>query len=120
MSRQVQCASCGAVMAPQPDGRTYACSFCHAQVQVAIDGPRASHNLIRIIRPDGSLYENVVDLRQNQSIDLVNNLSAEGTYTWYVYPLDENYVQIPCHEGGPWTFMKALSPTITPTLKAGP
>ena len=38
MSRQVQCASCGAVMAPQPDGRTYACSFCHAQVQVAIDG----------------------------------------------------------------------------------
>ncbi len=79
-------------------------------------GPRAAHNLIRVVRPDGSIFESVVDLRQNQEIDLVNNLSQQGTYTWYVYPLDSNYVQIPCHEGGPWTFTKALSPTITPTI----
>ncbi len=81
-------------------------------------GPRAAHNLIRVVRPDGSIFESVIDLRQNQQIDLVNNLGAQGTYTWYVYPLDANYVQVPCHEGGPWTFMKAASPTITPTIKA--
>jgi hypothetical protein len=38
MSQQINCTSCGAVMTPQPDGRTYACAFCRAQVQVAIDG----------------------------------------------------------------------------------
>jgi LysM repeat protein len=82
-------------------------------------GPRAPHNLIRIIRPDNSKKEFVVDLRQNETITLIDNLPAAGTYTWYVYPLDENYVQIPCLEGGPWTFTKAVSPTVTPTL-AGP
>jgi LysM repeat protein len=82
-------------------------------------GPRAPHNLIRIIRPDTSKIEFVTDLRQNETITLIDNLPAAGTYTWYVYPLDENYVQIPCHEGGPWTFTKAVSPTMTPTL-AGP
>ncbi len=80
-------------------------------------GPRAAHNLIRIVRPDGSIFESVVDLRQNQEVDLVNNLSMAGNYTWYVYPLDSNYAQIPCHEGGPWTFMKSASPTITPTIQ---
>jgi LysM repeat protein len=78
-------------------------------------GPRAAHNLIRIIRPDTSIVEFVTDLRQNETITLVDNLAASGTYTWYVYPLDANYVQIPCKEGGPWTFTKALSPTLTPT-----
>ncbi len=38
MSHQVQCSSCGAVMTPLPDGRTYACAFCRAETQVAIDG----------------------------------------------------------------------------------
>jgi len=79
-------------------------------------GPRAAHNLIRIIKPDGGKVEFVVDLRENETITLVDNLPQGGTYTWYVYPLDENYVQIPCHEGGPWTFTKAVSPTITLTL----
>jgi hypothetical protein len=32
------CSNCGAMMAPQPDGRTYACGYCRTQVQVAIDG----------------------------------------------------------------------------------
>jgi LysM repeat protein len=82
-------------------------------------GPRAAHNLIRIIRPDGGIVEIVVDLRQNETIPkLEEKLPAAGTYTWYVYPLDENYVQIPCKEGGPWTFTKALSPTLTPTLSS--
>ncbi|MHB8629265.1 MAG: LysM peptidoglycan-binding domain-containing protein [Aggregatilineales bacterium] len=67
-------------------------------------GPRAPHNLIRIFRPDGSKFEVVIDLRQNESIDLAN-LPAFGKYTWYVYPLNASYLQV-CPEGGPWTFSK--------------
>jgi LysM repeat protein len=78
-------------------------------------GPRAHFNLIRIIRPDNSMYERVIELRQNESINLIDHLGMGGTYTWYVYPLDENFVQIPCHEGGPWKFTKPESPTPTPT-----
>lgn len=80
-------------------------------------GPNAPRNLIRIVPPEGSgqkIYEIVLELRQNETLDLLN-IPAAGTYTWYVYPLDANFVQIPCHEGGPWTFTKQLSPTLTPT-----
>jgi hypothetical protein len=34
----IPCQNCGAMMAPEADGRTYACGFCHTRVQVAIDG----------------------------------------------------------------------------------
>jgi hypothetical protein len=34
----IPCKNCGAMMAPESDGRTYACGFCHTRVQVAIDG----------------------------------------------------------------------------------
>jgi len=78
-------------------------------------GPRAPRNLIRIWRPDGSKFEDVIELRQNDTINLPENLPAAGTYTWYVYPLDRNFVQV-CPEGGPWTFTKAQSPTLTPTI----
>jgi LysM repeat protein len=78
-------------------------------------GPRAPRNLIRIWRPDGSKYEDVLELRQNDTINMPVNLPAAGTYTWYVYPLDHNFVQ-DCPEGGPWTFTKAQSPTLTPTF----
>lgn len=77
-------------------------------------GPRAPRNLIRIHRPDGSIYERVIELRQNESIDLYEHLWQAGTYTWYVYPLDSNFVQ-QCPEGGPWTFTKSESPTATRT-----
>ena len=80
-------------------------------------GPRANYNLIRIFRPDGSKYERVVELRQNEQISLVDNLAQGGTYTWYVYPLDHNFVQA-CPEGGPWRFTKPTSPTITPTVSS--
>jgi len=82
-------------------------------------GPRAPHNLIRVFRPDNTKYEDVVDWRQNDSVDMPPNLAAAGTYTWYVYPLDSNYVQV-CPEGGPWHFTKALSPTLTPTPNPDP
>ncbi len=82
-------------------------------------GPRAAHNLIRVIKPDGGIYEQVVDLRQNQTIDL-SDLPLGGDYSWYVYPLDENYVQIACKEGGPWHFRKdAKPPTPTPPALPG-
>jgi LysM repeat protein len=84
-------------------------------------GPRSPRNLIRIIKPDGSLYERVIELRQNETIDL-EDIPAGGTYTWYVYPLDQNFVQINCREGGPWRFTKQEMPTPTPTFTpvAGP
>lgn len=69
-------------------------------------GPRAPRNLIRILRPNGETYEVVVELRQNETIDL-SDISEGGTFTWYVFPLDQNFVQVSCREGGPWLFTKA-------------
>ncbi len=77
-------------------------------------GPVSPKYLIRISRPDGSQYEQVVELRMNDTIDVSEYLRDEGIYTWYVYPLDEYYVQIPCLEGGPWTFRKSAAATYTP------
>jgi hypothetical protein len=48
----------------------------------------------------------------------LSNIPDAGTYTWYVYPLDSNFQQINCHEGGPWKFTKAQMPTPTPTSAA--
>jgi LysM repeat protein len=81
-------------------------------------GPAAPINLIRIWRPDGSKYEVVIELRQNESVDLNDYLSEAGTYTWYVYPLGRDFQQIQCLEGGPWTFTKPESSTPTPTVVA--
>jgi LysM repeat protein len=81
-------------------------------------GPRAARNLIRVYKPNGSTFEVVVELRQNETIDL-SEIPDAGTYSWYVYPLDGNFVQIGCHEGGPWTFTKAQMPTPTATNAAG-
>lgn len=71
-------------------------------------GPLASKNLIRLYAPDGTIYERLVELRQNEVINASEHLKAGGTYTWYVYPLGNHYEQI-CFEGGPWTFTKEAS-----------
>jgi len=76
-------------------------------------GPLAPINLIRIYRPDGSVYERVIELRQNETIDLNTYLPQEGFYTWYVYPLGRDFQQIECLEGGPWTFYKPESSPVT-------
>jgi LysM repeat protein len=81
-------------------------------------GPAAPINLIRIFRPDGSKYEVVIELRQNESVNLNDYLTQAGTYTWYVYPLGRDFQQIQCLEGGPWTFTKPESSTPTPTASA--
>ncbi len=79
-------------------------------------GPRVPRNLIRVFAPDGTKLEYVIELRQDNTIDLMT-IKQAGTYTWYVYPLDANFVQT-CPEGGPWTFTKAQAPTSTPTVAA--
>jgi LysM repeat protein len=82
-------------------------------------GPRAPRNLIRVIKPDGGTYEQVIELRQNQTIDLAD-IPLAGTYTWYVFPLDWNFAQVSCKEGGPWHFTKEAAPTPTPTPNFSP
>jgi LysM repeat protein len=72
-------------------------------------GPRAPRNLIRVYKPNGSVYEIMVELRQNDVIDLAE-LPDGGVYTWYVFPLDDYFRQIQCLEGGPWTFTKEPAP----------
>ncbi|MCB9455162.1 MAG: LysM peptidoglycan-binding domain-containing protein [Anaerolineaceae bacterium] len=79
-------------------------------------GPLAPRNLIRVIKPNGEIVEFVIEYRQNETVtNIVETFPEEGTYTWYVYPLNQYFQQVSCLEGGPWTFTKQLSPTITPT-----
>ena len=80
-------------------------------------GPRAPRNLIRIWRPDGSVFERVIELRQNETVD-VADIPAGGTYTWRVYPLDFNFVQV-CPESELWSFTKDWAPTPTQTFTPG-
>lgn len=45
MSAPIKCANCGAVMTPGADGRTYACKYCEAEQQVAIDAEQIAAGL---------------------------------------------------------------------------
>jgi LysM repeat protein len=78
-------------------------------------GPRAPRNLLRITRTDGTVVlERTFDLRQNETIQ-AQDIPTGGTYQWYIIPLDMNFRQISCAQGGPWTFHKNQSPpTNTP------
>ena len=78
-------------------------------------GPAGERNLIRVYMPDGEIWEAVVDLRQNITVDLREELPDEGTYYWQVFPLDLYYVQIPCSESPQWSFYKGESTEITET-----
>jgi LysM repeat protein len=78
-------------------------------------GPRAPRNLIRVYKPDGSVWEVVVDFRQNHTVNLIDALPAEGMYTWQVFPLGLDFFQIACKESDVWSFYKEESPTPTPT-----
>jgi LysM repeat protein len=82
-------------------------------------GPDAYRNMIRLHGPDGTVYEWVIDLRQNHTVE-IEDIPLGGRYTWYVYPLDEYFVQIPCAEGGPWVFNKDQLPYSTSTPTASP
>ncbi|HLY28614.1 MAG TPA: LysM peptidoglycan-binding domain-containing protein, partial [Aggregatilineales bacterium] len=45
-------------------------------------GPLVPYTLIRITRPDSTRFEDVVELRQNDTIDVALNLTESGTYKW--------------------------------------
>jgi len=45
MSEQIRCSNCGGVMTPGADGRTYACAYCDAQQQVAIEADQIAAGL---------------------------------------------------------------------------
>jgi len=82
-------------------------------------GPTAERYLLRINRPDGTTFEELVDLKQNVQVFLPEAVPAGGNYEWYIFPLGLDFLQIPCQEGGPWYFHKeqsiALTWTPTPT-----
>lgn len=67
-------------------------------------GTLSPKTLLRIQRPDGSIYEQVIQFRQNEQITINEQLSQEGTYTWWVFPLNYDETTIFCANGGPWTF----------------
>lgn len=70
-------------------------------------GPLATKNLLRIVRPDGTIYEDVIEYTQNVSVSIQDELSQEGTYTWYVFPLMPDGTSLTdCAFGGPWMFTR--------------
>lgn len=78
-------------------------------------GPRTPKNLIRVHMPSGKIWESVVEIRQNDVADILQDFTEQGLYKWYIFPLNAGYQQV-CPEGGPWTFYKEeMSPTYTPT-----
>jgi LysM repeat protein len=80
-------------------------------------GPRSPRNLIRVYRPNDTntiIWEQTIDLRQNHTINLATTIPGGGEFIWYVYPLDLNFQQIDCLEGGPWHFHKSAA-TLTST-----
>ena len=68
-------------------------------------GPKSPRNLIRVLKPDGTLFwERTIDLRQNETITLKAEGFEPGSYRWQVYPLNLDFVQIDCKESPLWTF----------------
>lgn len=72
-------------------------------------GPLAPRYLLRIQRPDGSTFDRIIELRQNETINVSEHLQQAGTYSWSVHPLNHDNQVLPCGTGGPWTFYKAAS-----------
>lgn len=82
-------------------------------------GPESYYTVLRITRRDGSIaYEAVVELRQNEIVDLYEDLKEEGIFYWYLFPLDRSFQPVGCTHGGPWSFQKRSAPTETPTVAA--
>jgi LysM repeat protein len=83
-------------------------------------GPRSPRNLIRVYKTSDTskvVWEETIDLRQNHTVNLATTIPEGGEYLWYVYPLDLNFQQITCKEGGPWHFQKSAA-VPTPDISA--
>lgn len=71
-------------------------------------GPLATKNLLRIVRPDGSIYEEIIEYRQNTQVSVTAELSQTGTYLWYIFPLLPDGTSLTgCGLGGPWLFTRS-------------
>jgi LysM repeat protein len=80
-------------------------------------GPRTPRNLIRVMQPSGKVWEKMVEVRQNETVDLYKEFKEAGWHEIWIVPLDENFVQV-CQEYGGWRFFKekvAATETPTPT-----
>lgn len=68
-------------------------------------GSTGERNLIRVYDSNGAIFwERTVDLRQNETINLLAENFVAGNYTWQIFPLDLNFLQIPCVESPRWHF----------------
>lgn len=78
-------------------------------------GPRTPRNLIRVIQPSGKVWERMVEVRQNETVDLYKEFKEAGWHEIWIVPLDEYFVQV-CQEYGGWRFFKEeAAATETPT-----
>ena len=81
-------------------------------------GPDAPRYLVRLwynADASGSMYdEYLVEFRNDYTLDLAE-IPGGGTYSWRVYPLGRDFLQIPCVESHHSIFTKAAAPpTLTP------
>ena len=78
MSQQhIPCTNCGAPMVPEPDGRTYACRYCHTRIQVAVEAHQIAAGLrLDLANADNFLVQLATLLREN--LEESTKISAEG------------------------------------------
>ena len=68
-------------------------------------GTTSERHLIRVYDEHGAIFwERTIDLRQNETINLVQAGFVAGSYTWQVFPLNLHYQQVPCVESPRWAF----------------
>lgn len=87
-------------------------------------GPESPRYLLRIYtqNADGTfnqVYEQMVEFKQNTSVDLAD-IPDEGLYLWQVFPIGNDFLQIPCQESFVSQFVKAPEPTPIPGLPDDP
>ncbi len=82
----VPCERCGALMTPQPDGRTYACEYCGAQMLVAVE----AHQIAAGLRLDLSNMDAfLTHLAQTLSQGFAERVQVHASGT-YVHAIELN------------------------------
>ena len=75
--QHIACTNCGAPMRPEPDGRTYACTYCHTRIQVAVEAHQIAAGLrLDLANADQFLLDLANMLHQN--LQEHTRVSAEG------------------------------------------